>query len=157
MKFPFVMFSKQFPVETRLAASPTAERGQAPSLHKSDVSVRRHRDAHDFDHASGKLAGLHFGGARHQALEIVSYFFLLDGALQALLDQIGGFGPSEEAEHHDARKNDGAGVDDVLVGVLGSGAVRGFENGVAVADVRSRSNAKSADLRGAGVGDVVAV
>jgi len=38
--------------------------------------------------------------------EIVSYFFLFDGALQTLLDQIGGFSPPEEAEHHNAREND---------------------------------------------------
>src|SRR4029077_16985361 len=101
--------------------------------------------------------GFYFGGAFHQALEVVGYFFLFDGALQALLDQIGGFAPSEMAEHHDAREDHRAGIDDVFVGVLGGGAVRRFEDGVAVADVRTGSDAEAADLRSAGIGNVVAV
>src|ERR1019366_565738 len=146
-----------FRVETRLAAPPAAETGQAPSLQRSCSLVGCDCDAHVVDHAGGKLAGLNFGCAFHQALEIVGHFFLFDGALQTPLDQIGGFRPSQEAKHHDARKNDGAGIDDVFVGILGSGAVRGFENGVAVADVRSGSDAEAANLGGAGVGNVVAV
>src|SRR5208282_3678143 len=58
---------------------------------------------------------------------------------------------------HHARENHRAGIDYVFVGVLGGGAVRGFEDGVAVADVGSGSNAQASYLRGAGVGDVVAV
>src|SRR6266849_8934277 len=92
---------------------------------ESNLSVCCHCYAHVVDHARGKFAGFHFGGAFHEALEIIGYFFLFDGALQALLDQIGSFGPSEMAEHHDAGQNDGAGIDDVFVGILGSGAVGG--------------------------------
>src|SRR3981081_488024 len=106
-------FLSQFLVETRLAASgsPLApkETGESP-VSTVDLLVRSHCDAHVVDHASGKLAGFHFGGAFHQALEVVGYFLLLDGALQALLDQIGGFGPSQMAEHHHAREDDGAGI-----------------------------------------------
>src|SRR5437667_9125445 len=98
---------------------------------RSTHSVGGHRYSHILDHASGKLTSFHFGSTFHQALEVVGYFFLLDSALQALLDQIGGFRPSEIAEHHDAGQNDRAGNDDVLVGVLGSGAVSGFEDGIA--------------------------
>ena len=54
-------------------------------------------------------------------------------------------------------KNHRAGIDHVFVGILRSGAVRGFEDGVAVADVRAGSNSQSADLRRAGVGNVVAI
>src|SRR6202163_2961787 len=112
---------------------------------RSTHSVRGHRYSHVLDHARGKLACFYFSGAFHQALEIVGYFFLLDGTLQALFDQIGGFGPSEMAEHHDARQNNGAGIYDILIGILGSRAVRGFEDGVAGADVRSGSDAETAD------------
>ena len=86
----------------------------------------------------GELAGFDFGGAGHQALEVVGDFLLLDGALHALFDQVGGFVPAEVAEHHDAGEDHRAGIDDVFVGVLRRGAVRGFEDGVAVADVRAR-------------------
>src|SRR6184192_994086 len=76
--------------------------------------------------------------------------------LEALLDQVGGFGPAEEAEHHHAGEKHGAGVDDIFVGVFGGGAVGGFEDGVAVADVGAGGDTESANLGGAGVGDVVA-
>src|ERR1700687_2772790 len=134
-----------------------AKRDGASPVSTVDLLVSGHGDAHVVDHARGKLAGFHLGGAFHQALEIVSYFSLFDGALQALLDQIGGFGPSKMAEHHNAGQNDGAGIDDVFVRVLGSGAVGRFEDGIAIADVRSGSDAEAADLRGACIGDVVAV
>src|ERR1700674_1041456 len=133
------------------------ERDGASPVSTVDLLIRCHCNAHILDHARGKLAGFYFGGAFHQALEIVGHFFLFDGALQALLDQIGGFGPSEMAEHHDAGQNDRAGIDDIFVGVLGSGAVGGFEDGVTVADVRSGSDAEAPDLRCARIGDVVAV
>src|SRR5580698_621679 len=65
--------------------------------------------------------------------------------------------PSHELEHHHARQHDGAGVDDILVGIFGSSAVGRFKNGVLVADVGARSDAQPAHLRSCGVGDVVAV
>ena len=68
-----------------------------------------------------------------------------------------GLFPAEKFEHHDAGEHDRSGIDDVLVGILGRGAVRGFEDGVAIADVGSGRDAESAHLRGASVGDVVAV
>ena len=60
-------------------------------------------------------------------------------------------------EHHDAGEDHRTGIDDILVGVLRRGAVRGFEDRIAVADVRARRDAQSADLRRRSVGDVVAV
>ena len=52
-----------------------------------------------------------------------------------------------------------AGVDLVLVGVLGRGAVRGLEDGVAgdVVDVAAGGDADAADLRGQRVAEVIAV
>ena len=41
--------------------------------------------------------------------------------------------------------------------VFGGGAVRGFKDPEAVADVRSRSDSQSSDLRRAGVGEIVVV
>src|ERR1017187_1684074 len=117
----------------------------------------QHAGAHIFDHGAGEFAGLHFGGAGHQALEVVGHFLLLDGALHALLDQVGGFVPAEMAEHHDAGQDDGAGIDNVLVGVLGRGAEGGLEDGVAIADVGAGGDSEAAHLGRAGVGDVVAV
>jgi len=55
---------------------------------------------------------------------------------------------------HDAGKDDRSWVDDVFVGILRSRAVRSFENRVAVADIRPRSDAKAANLSGTGIGNV---
>ena len=52
---------------------------------------REHGRVHVFDHISGELAGFDFGGSGHEAFKIVRDSFLLDGALDALFDQIGGF------------------------------------------------------------------
>ena len=73
------------------------------------------------------------------------------------LDEFGGFFPADEVEQHDAGENHRAGIDDVLVGVLGRGAVGGFEDRVAIADVGAGRDAEAADLRRGRVGDVVAV
>ena len=62
-----------------------------------------------------------------------------------------------KSEHHHAREHHRAGIDDVFVGVFRRGAVSRFENGIAIADVGSGSDAQAADLRGTRVGDVVAV
>src|SRR5205823_2155239 len=53
----------------------------------------------------------------------------------------------------------GAGVDDVLVGVFGGGAVGGFEAGVAgdVVDVSAGGDADAADLGGQRIAEIVAV
>ena len=85
--------------------------------------------------------------------------FLADRAVQAFDDQVGGFGPAQVAEHHFAAEHDAAGIDPVLVGVLGRGAVRGFEDGVAgdVIDIAAGRDADAADLRGERVAEVIAV
>jgi len=111
---------------------------------------------HVFDHAVGKFAGLYFGCALHQALEVVGNFLLFDSAFEALFDQIRGFGPSRKRNIMTPKESRSR-VDDVFVGVFGSGAVSGFEDGVAVADVGSRGDAETANLGGAGVGDIVSV
>src|SRR5215469_750971 len=118
---------------------------------------RQYPRLHILDDVAAELTGFHFGGAFHQAFEVVGDFLLLDRALQAALDQVRGFVPAEEAEHHNSRENHRSRVDDVLVGVLRRCAVRGFETGVAVADVGAGSDAQASHLRGAGIGDIVAV
>src|SRR5439155_1759751 len=81
-----------------------------------------------------------------EALEVVRDFFLFDGALHALFDQVGGFGPAKMTKHHDAGEYHRAGINDVFVGVLGGGTVGGLENGMAVADVSAGSDAEATDL-----------
>jgi hypothetical protein len=77
------------------------------------------------------------------------------------------------AEHHLARKNHGAGVDLVQIGipvrrvinrtsrdrVLGGSAVGSLEDGVArlVIDVASRGNANATNLRRKSIAEVIAV
>src|SRR5947209_9725337 len=61
---------------------------------------------HVFDHSRGELAGLHFGGALHLALEVVGDVFLLDGLLHGRFDQPRGLTPAEEIEEHDAGEHD---------------------------------------------------
>src|SRR5262245_41638675 len=60
-------------------------------------------------------------------------------------------------QHHDARQDDRRRVDHVQIGVFRRGAVRGLEDRRAVADVRARRHSESADLRRAGVRQVIAV
>ena len=69
-----------------------------------------------------KLRALAEGGPVHEAFEVVSDCLGTDCAVHALDDEVGGFGPAHEAEHHFAGEDDGAGVDLVLVGVFGGGA-----------------------------------
>src|SRR5215472_3342519 len=112
---------------------------------------------HVLDHAAGEFAGLHFGCSRHEALEVVRNFLLLDGALHALLDQIGGGLPAEVAEHHHTRQNNRSRIDHVSIRILRCRAVRGFENRVAIANIRSRRNTQPAHLGGARVGNIVSI
>src|SRR5438270_5258544 len=112
---------------------------------------------HILDDIAAEFAGLDLLGPFHEALEIVGHLLLLDRALHALFDQIGGFVPAEEPEHHDTRQNNGAWIDHILVGVLGGGAVSSFEDRITIADVSAGGNAEPSHLRRAGVGNVIAV
>jgi hypothetical protein len=49
-----------------------------------------------------KLTRLHFGRARHLALEVVGDLFLLNRLRDAALDGVGGFEPLQVAQHHHA-------------------------------------------------------
>lgn len=115
--------------------------------------------AHVADDVVAELRALAEGRTLHQSLEVVCYRFCTDCAVHALDDEVCGFGPAHEAEHHFAGEDDGAGVDFVLVGVFGGGAVGCFEDGVSgvVVDVGSGCDADAADACGECVGDVVAV
>src|SRR2546423_11841299 len=57
---------------------------------------------HVVNKAVGKLAGFHFGSAGHEALEILSYFLLLNRGFQRSLDHARRFTPSQKIEHHHA-------------------------------------------------------
>src|SRR5438309_2798229 len=95
----------------------------------------------------GEPAGADLGGAFHLALEIVGDCLVLDGERDSFFDELRGFRPSEILEHHHAREDDRAGVDDIFVRVLGGGAVGGFEDGVSVTKAATGGNAQSAHLR----------
>src|SRR5438876_5915938 len=118
--------------------------------------------AHVFDNSIGECAGAELFGAGyplhpHQAFEVVGDAMLGDGGRKRPLDEHTHFGPSDEFEHQRPGTNERAGVDDVLVGVLGRRAVRGFKNPVPVADVPTGRETQPANLRRAGVGKIVAV
>ena len=95
----------------------------------------------------------------HQSLEIVRDRFGADGSGHSFDDQIGRLGPTHIPQHHLTGEDHAAGVDLVLIGVLGGGAVGGFENGVAgvVVEIAARGDADPADLSSQGVGNVIAV
>src|SRR5689334_11580534 len=91
----------------------------------------RLRRLHVSDDGVAKLAALHFRGALHQPRKVIGDRAGPDGAFHALDDQVGGLAPAHVAQHHLAREDDRAGVNLVLVGILGRGAVGGLEDGVA--------------------------
>ena len=113
---------------------------------------------HVLDDGGGEFGGVQFRCAFHQPFEIVGDALLADGALDAVFDQACPLRVQPMKSNIIAPESmTELGIDDVLVGVFRRGAVRGFEAAVAVADVGAGRHAQSADLRGAGVGDVVAV
>jgi hypothetical protein len=69
-------------------------------LWETIAALHQYACAHIVDDVPGEFAGLNLGCAGHQALEVVGYFFLLNRSFHALLDQVGGFGPAQVAEHH---------------------------------------------------------
>src|ERR1700677_1398047 len=99
---------------------------------------------HVFNHSGREFAGLRLGGSRHLPLKVVGYVFLLDGLLKRTLNQLGRFLPTQELKHHHAGQHDRAGVDDILISVFRSRAVRGFKHRVAVTDIGARGDAESA-------------
>src|SRR5688572_13185945 len=109
------------------------------------------------DDGFGELGGLEQGGPVHLALEVVGHPLLLDGAAEGRLDAGRRLGPAQPAQHHAAGEDQRSGVDLVLVGVLGSGAVGGLEHGDAVPLVAAGGHAEPAHLGGQGIREVVAV
>src|SRR3972149_447715 len=100
-----------------------------------------------------------FAVVAHEAFEVVGDLAGGYGPVDAFEDEVGGLFPAHVAEHHFAGEDDAAGVDLVLIGVLGGGAVGGLEDGVAgvVVDVAAGGDADAADLSGQSVGKVIAV
>src|SRR6185503_16990191 len=90
------------------------------------------------DDGLGELRGLEQGGALRLPLEVVGDALLLDGAGEGTLDGGGGVAPAQPVEHHHAGEDQRAGVDLVLVRVLGRRAVGGLEHREAVALVAAR-------------------
>src|SRR6266496_1113833 len=119
----------------------------AARLIYSRSSPRQYRSTHILNDVICELTGADLRCTRHQAFEIVCDRFLLYGAFEAAFDQVSGFVPSQILEHHDARENHRAGIDYIFVGILGSGAVSGFEYGVTIADIRSGRNSQPSNLR----------
>ncbi len=95
----------------------------------------------------------------HETFEVVGDLAGADRTGHALDNQIGRLGPAQIPQHHLAGQDDASGVDLVLVGVFGCGAVCGFEDRVArvVVDVPAGCDANPADLSCEGVGEVIAV
>src|SRR5260370_42552607 len=98
------------------------------------------RLGHVADDGGSEFAGLYFLGAVHLASEVVGYDLLRYGAFQRVFNEACGFRPSHEVEHHDAGKDDRAGVHHVAVSILGRSAVRRLKNGVLVTDVAPRGD-----------------
>ena len=100
-----------------------------------------------------------FVAALHEAVEVVGNRLVRDRGLDALDDELRRFGPAEVLEHQRAAQDHRAGVDLVLTGVLGRGAVGRLEDRVAavVVDVAARRDPDAANLRGERVGEVVTV
>src|SRR5436305_194237 len=101
--------------------------------------------------------GAEEGRALHLPLKVVGDPLLLDGPGERLLDGVAGLDPPQPAQHHDPGEDQRAGVDLVLVGVLGRRAVGGLEDGEAVPLVAAGCHAEAAHLRRQGVGEIVAV
>ena len=111
------------------------------------------------DDRIAKLGAFDLLRAIHQTGKVVGNGLGFDSGFHALHDQISSFGPAHVAQHHLAGEDHAAGVDNVLAGVLGRGAVGGLEDGVTghVVDVRAGGDADPADLSGQGVAEVVPV
>ena len=92
------------------------------------------------DEGLAELGARHFPGARQEPRQVVGGDTVLEGAGQALVDELGGFAPAEIFQQHGAGEDQGTGVDLILAGILGGAAVGGLEDGAVVADVGSRGH-----------------
>ena len=112
---------------------------------------------HILDHRHRELAGLHLGRVVHEPMQVVGDLLLPDRFGDARFRSGRPLPPSHEPEHHRARENQARGIDHVLVGILGRGAVRRLEHSLLIANVGARRHSQPADLGGTGIRDVVAV
>src|SRR5205823_9016542 len=109
------------------------------------------------DNAFGESRGRDLRGAGHLPGEVVRDPARPDRAAEPPHDRLRHIGPAELLEHHGPREDHAPGVHLVLPGVLGRGAVRRLEDGVAVAHVAAGREPQAAHLRGRRVGQQVAV
>src|SRR5450432_1209834 len=100
-----------------------------------------------FDYLAGELTAFNLFGPFHLAGEVVGDGFRGNRLFQSRDDQVGDVLPAHVFEHHDTREDDAAGINRVLIGIFGGGAVGGFEDGVAgdVVDVAAGGDADAAD------------
>ena len=104
-----------------------------------------------------KLAGRDFSGAFHLPGEVVGDGLVGDHLGQRGLDQVGRFLPAHVLQHHHARQQQRAGIDLVEIGVLGRGAVGGFEHGDVIGHVGAGRDTDTTDFSGDRVGQVVTI
>src|SRR5690606_14475132 len=137
-----------------VALSPAAPTCPTWNSRTSSTVTCKRFSSHSFDDGGAELGGGYLGGTFHQAGEVVGDDLLADGRLQAPDDQFGDLVPAHVAEHHLAGEDDRTGVDLVLAGIFGGGAVGGLEDGEAglVVDVASGGDADASHLSGEGVG-----
>ena len=116
-------------------------------------------NSHVRDQVVSEFGALDLGCAIHLAGEIVGDALAGNRAIESFQNEIGGFNPAEVSQHHLAGENDGAGVDLILAGILGRGAVRGLEDGVAgdVINIAAGRDADAADLRSQRVTQIIAI
>jgi len=124
-----------------------------------DASLTLTLTSHVADDIIAEFRAFDLGGVVHLAGKIVGDAFAADRAVQAFEDGVRRFGPAHVPQHHFAAQDHGTGVDHVLVGVLGRGAMGGFKDGMAgdVIDIPAGGDANAADLRRQSVAQVIAV
>src|SRR5690606_38534971 len=83
--------------------------------------------------------------------------FVLNRLGHRLHDHVARFSPTHVLQHHHPTEDEAAGIDHVFARVLGRGAVGGFKQGHAVANVAAGGHAQPADLSGGRIAHVVAV
>ena len=146
------------------------------------INYTRPASLHVLDHRVGEPGSRHQGGPGNQFLHVFFHALSAVGGAEVagrdagpdpgqvvgqilvgnrpgdpLENQVGGLDPAEVAQHHFGGQQDGAGVDPVLAGVLGCGAVGRLEYRDRVRHVGTRRDADAPDLSRQCIRNVVAV
>jgi len=115
----------------------------------------------------GRLHALSQGGAEggtgdflgpfHEPGEVVGHHLVPDGGLHGLDNLVRRFLPTQMAQHHFRREDQGARIHLVQPGVLGGRAVGGFKHRVMVGNIGPRGDADAPHLGRQGVGNVIPI